>query len=98
MMVVIHGIEYVPRITMGTPSEWHTLGQELQSIRKQTGMSLDKAAAAIGCTKSYLWNLEKDRAEPGLRIAARIAGAYGVPIAIIAAALVREDEDRSILP
>jgi transcriptional regulator with XRE-family HTH domain len=83
---------------MGTPSEWHTLGQELQSIRKQTGMSLDKAAAAIGCTKSYLWNLEKDRAEPGLRIAARIAGAYGVPIAIIAAALVREDEDRSILP
>lgn len=90
-MVVIHGIEYVPLIKIGAPRDFGTLGAALRSMRKQAKMTIDSAAAEIGCTKSSLWTLENDRGEPGLRVAANIAGAYGVPLATLAACLVERE-------
>lgn len=87
MSVVINGIEYVPRITLKAPAELGTLGQALRTMRKAAKMSLDKAADEIGCSKSYLWALEHDEGEPGLRMAAEMAAVYGVPLATLAACL-----------
>lgn len=85
--VMIDGTEWVPRINIGCGSQYGSLGQALNAFRKQCGMSLDDAARLIGCTKSFLWNLEKDRSEPGLRLAAKIADAYAVPISALSRAL-----------
>lgn len=87
MSVVINGIEYVPHITLKMSTELGTLGQALRTIRKAAKMSLDKAAEEIGCSKSYLWALEHDDGEPGLRMAAEIANTYGIPLATLAACL-----------
>lgn len=87
MIVVINGIQYVPRLTLKAPAEFGTLGQALRAMRKQAKLSIDKAAAEIGRSKSYLWELEHDKAEPGLRVAAELAGLYGVPLATLAACL-----------
>jgi len=87
MSVVINGIEYVPRIRLKAPAELGTLGQALRAMRKASKLSLDKAAEEIGCSKSYLWALEHDVGEPGLRMAAEMAGAYGIPLATLAACL-----------
>lgn len=84
MTVVINGIEYVPRINLKAPSELGTLGAALRSMRKAQRLSLDVAAQRVGCTKSHLWKLEKDGAEPGIRLAYRIAEAYGVPLLTLA--------------
>jgi transcriptional regulator with XRE-family HTH domain len=87
MSVVINGIQYVPRIKMTATAELGTLGQALRTMRKAAKMSLDKAAAEIGRSKSYLWELEHDKSEPGLRVAAELACMYGVPLATLAACL-----------
>ena len=87
MTVVIDGIAYVPRINLKPSAEFGTLGQALRSIRKSAKMSIEKACREIGCSKSYLWELEHDGAEPGLRMAYKIASVYGVPLTTLAVCL-----------
>ena len=54
-----------------------TLGEYLRSLRLcQNEMSLDKMAEKIGCSKSYLWDVENDRVMPTLAKAAVMAKAY----------------------
>jgi transcriptional regulator with XRE-family HTH domain len=84
MTVMIHGVEYVPRLNLSAPRELGTLGQALKTMRKGAKLSLDAASAKAGCTKSHLWTLEQDGAEPGLRLAYRLAEAYGVPLLTLA--------------
>lgn len=91
MNVVINGVEYVRRFRILPTSETGTFGQSLRTMRKSLKLSLDKAAIEIGCSKSYLWELEHDGAEPGLRIACRIADAYGVPLQALAACSITHD-------
>lgn len=56
--------------------------------RERTGLTLDEAADAVGCTKSYLWELENAKqTNPGLWIASRLCLVYTInPAALIAAA------------
>lgn len=82
-MVLIHGIEYVPKITIGAPRQFESLGDALRAMRKEALWTLAQAAREIGITKSYMWALEKGISEPSLRLAKRIAGAYGVPISVL---------------
>lgn len=84
MTVTINGIEYVPRLNLKAPAELGTLGAALKTVRKAQKLSLDEAAKRVGCTKSHLWTLENDGSEPGLRLAYRIAEAYGVPLLTLA--------------
>jgi len=63
----------------------------LRALRNQHRYTLDDAAEEIGCSKSYLWGLEKDRIEPSLRLAKAIAEAYAVPIDNLAACLNTSD-------
>jgi transcriptional regulator with XRE-family HTH domain len=86
MSVVINGIEYVPKLKLQNVSG-ESFGSTLRSMRKAAKYSLDKAAVEIGCSKSYLWGMEHDSGEPSLRMAAKIAEAYGVPILALARCL-----------
>jgi transcriptional regulator with XRE-family HTH domain len=85
MTVLINGITYVPQIRIRISDT--TLGQMLKQCRKDCKLSLDKAAKEIGCSKSYLWDVEADKVEPSLRMARQMSEAYGVPIATIAGAM-----------
>lgn len=85
MTVIINGIEYAPKIKIRITDK--TFGEMLRQCRKDAKLSLDKAAAEIKCSKSYLWDIEHDNTEPSLRMARAIAEAYSVPLATIAGAL-----------
>jgi len=86
MSVIINGIEYVPKLKLHH-LDGENFGAALRRMRKAAKYSLDKAAEEIGCTKSYLWALEKGGPEPGLRMAVKIAEAYGVPLMTLARCL-----------
>lgn len=50
-----------------------TLGQYIKSLRDKKGLTLDQASDLIGCSKSYLWEIEHDKSKPSLEIAAATA-------------------------
>ena len=54
-----------------------TLGEYLRGLRLcQTNVSLEKMSVKIGCTKSYLSDVENDKIEPRLSKAKDIAKGY----------------------
>lgn len=54
-----------------------TLGDYLRGLRLcQNEMSLKKMAEKIGCSKSYLWDVENDKTIPTLAKAALMAKHY----------------------
>ena len=54
-----------------------TLGEYLRGLRLcQNEMSLEKMSVKIGCTKSYLSDVENDKIVPGLSKAKDIAKGY----------------------
>lgn len=54
-----------------------TFGEYLRGLRLCQGeMSLEQMAKKIGCSKSYLWDVENDRTIPTLAKAAVMAKAY----------------------
>lgn len=54
-----------------------TLGKYLRGLRLcQKESSLDKMAVRVGCSKSYLWDVENDNVMPTLAKAAVIAKHY----------------------
>lgn len=81
MNVIIDGVEYVPRINIDSGSESMPFREYIRGLRINAAMTLDEAAKKIGCSKSYIWELENKRSEPSLRISGSIATAYGVSVA-----------------
>lgn len=55
-----------------------TLGEKIRALRKEKGLTLDDFAAAIGASKSSVWELEnKENARPSadrINAAARVLG------------------------
>ena len=85
MRVEIDGVEYFPKAKVEMmPS---TFGEFLRRVRKSVSFSLDAASDAIGCSKSYLWELEHDRSEPSLQMAYCICNTYGVELITLASYL-----------
>jgi len=57
------------------------LGAYLKGLRKaQWKVSLEEMARRIGCSKSYLWDLEDGRCTPSLEMSVRIAKKYKTTI------------------
>lgn len=81
--VVIDGVEYVRKASPKLLPDG-SLGDFLRVIRLSSRLTLDSAASCIGCSKSYLWELENDRSEPSLSIAKRISTAYGIALDTLA--------------
>ena len=89
MKVIINDVEYVRKPSF-TGTDGRTLGQVLLGARDNANLSLEKAGKQIGCSKGYLWQLEKDEAEPSLRMAAKISDVYGLPIESMAMRLFKK--------
>ena len=54
-----------------------TLGEYLRGLRLcQNEMSLERMAEKVGCSKSYLWDVEHDKIMPTLTKAALMAKHY----------------------
>lgn len=55
------------------------LGDKIRSLRKESGLTLDKLAKAANLSKSYLWELEnRESQSPSAEKLAAIADALGV--------------------
>lgn len=90
MKVIIDGIEYgpMPKVVVGDKP----LRVVLKDLRYALGFTLDEASGRIGCAISTLHNLEDGRiSKPSLKLSAKIAHAYGVPLEILAAAALNEE-------
>ena len=58
----------------------HHLGGRVKELRAQSGWSLDALAKASGVSRSMLSQIERQRANPTLVVALRIARAFGVEL------------------
>jgi transcriptional regulator with XRE-family HTH domain len=66
-------------------------GRAVRRFREQrTHYSQERFANAIGIHRSYMWSIERGRANPSLDIIARIAKGVGVPISRLFEAAERE--------
>jgi len=57
------------------------LGCRVKELRDERGWSLDVLASASGVSRSMLSQVERNRANPTLAVASRIAGAFGMSLA-----------------
>lgn len=85
MIVMIDGVRYTPAILKYLPVPGKTLAETLRDLRNDRKLSLSAAAHDIGCSKSYLWELEQGSSEPTLAMAKKIAIAYSVSVDFLAA-------------
>ena len=65
-------------------------GRSVRRFRERTRYSQERFANAIGIHRSYMWSIERGRANPSLDIIARIARGLGVPISKLFEAAERE--------
>jgi len=82
MEVLIGGERYVPEAVgelLQAP-----LSELLREARILRCESLEAAAAAIGTTKSHLWELENSRCEPRLSLLQKLLRYYGLSFEQIA--------------
>jgi transcriptional regulator with XRE-family HTH domain len=82
MKVVIDGVEYLPKSDVSMMPR--KFGEFLKAARESVKLTLEAASNNIGCSKSYIWELENGTGEPSLRIARGIASAYGLKLETIA--------------
>lgn len=81
-----------------------TVGMRLRRIRLANGESIETLGRRVGVSKGYLSRIENGQASPSIAILAKLAGAYGVPMAAFFDAegagsrisVVRQDERLSI--
>lgn len=65
------------------------LGDLIKSRREAQGMTLEEVAAAAGCSKSYLWEIENRVGyKVSLLNAVRLSVALGIHINLMAAAVL----------
>jgi len=50
----------------------------IRSLRLARGLTLDQLAAAVGTSKSYIWQLEHKETNPGAALLSKIAQVLGV--------------------
>lgn len=92
MEVLIDGQRYVLEAPITNLARDKTLGAILAAYREgATWDSLESAAAKVGISKTYLWELEHDKAAaPSFWIVVRLAKLYGVSLDVLAQS-TRED-------
>src|SRR5688572_11694323 len=55
-------------------------GRAVRRFRERTLHSQERFANTIGIHRSYMWSIERGRANPSLDVIARIARGLGIPI------------------
>ena len=77
-----------------TPPE---VGATLQKMRLARGLTLDDLSRAAGVSKSMLSQIEREKANPTIAVAWRLANALGVSIAELLSTEIRELEAIHVL-
>lgn len=80
---------------MTTPNTSHTppeVGATLQKMRLARGLTLEDLSRAAGVSKSMLSQIEREKANPTIAVAWRLANALGVSIGELLTAETRQDE------
>jgi len=90
MKVIIDGIEYVPALPIAVGDK--PLRVILREVRKALGLTIVEAAAMVGVSTSAIVNLESGVHNPLFHTMARLSQVYGVPIQILVAAALNEEE------
>jgi transcriptional regulator with XRE-family HTH domain len=73
------------------------LGEKLNALRKQRGLTLEKLAEMAGLSKSYLWELEnRESQRPSAEKMTALADALGVAATYFFEEDVREPEERHL--
>lgn len=65
-------------ITRGKTSAPPCVGEVIQQLRKERGMTLETLSRASGVSKSMLSQIERDKANPTIAVAWRLANALGL--------------------
>lgn len=68
------------------------LGITLYGLRKGLDLSQIKAAEKIGCSQTYLSQIESGRRNPTLSILDRMAKAYGISVPVLFVMAATKDE------
>jgi transcriptional regulator with XRE-family HTH domain len=55
-----------------------TIGQRIRAVRQQAGLSLDRLAEALGCSRRALINWEQNAAEPPIGLLPKLRDLYDV--------------------
>jgi transcriptional regulator with XRE-family HTH domain len=84
MKVIIDGIRYFPEQKISFKDGF---GMALLMARKKLKYTLENASEEMGCSKSFLWELENEKATPSLKMASKIAKVYGIDLQLMADAL-----------
>lgn len=58
--------------------ECSSIGQRIRAVRQQVGLSLDRFAEALGCSRRALINWEQSAAEPPITILPKLRDLYDV--------------------
>lgn len=75
-----------------TPSSPPEVGATLQKIRLKRGLTLEDLSRAAGVSKSMLSQIEREKANPTIAVAWRLANALGIGIEELLAANTQESE------
>ncbi|WP_344762695.1 XRE family transcriptional regulator [Actimicrobium antarcticum] len=81
-------------VVPATPPE---VGATLQRMRLERGLTLEDLSRAAGVSKSMLSQIEREKANPTIAVAWRLANALGVTIAELLSSETRPVEQISIL-
>lgn len=81
----------------GTPSSPPEVGAMLQKLRLKRGLTLDDLSRAAGVSKSMLSQIEREKANPTIAVAWRLANALGVGIEELLSSETQEIEAIHIL-
>ncbi|KIF80738.1 helix-turn-helix domain-containing protein [Noviherbaspirillum autotrophicum] len=80
-----------------TPSSPPEVGATLQKLRLKRGLTLDDLSRAAGVSKSMLSQIEREKANPTIAVAWRLANALGVGIEELLSSETQEVEAIHIL-
>lgn len=73
------------------------VGATLQRLRQQRGLTLEDLSRAAGVSKSMLSQIEREKANPTIAVAWRLANALGVGIAELLSTAPREADPIQVL-
>ncbi len=83
--------------TPSTPQTPPEVGATLQKMRLERGLTLEDLSRAAGVSKSMLSQIEREKANPTIAVAWRLANALGVSIGELLATEIRQAEAIRVL-
>jgi XRE family transcriptional regulator, regulator of sulfur utilization len=69
-----------PAPVSATPATPPRVGEQIQRLRSERGMTLDELSRVAGVSKSMLSEIERDKANPTIAVAWRLTNALGVSL------------------